>query len=255
MNYYQHHIGDFIRDTSRLTDSQCMAYLRLLWMYYESEQPLECDIDAIAFRIGANANDVQQIIKHFFFDHDGLWHHARCDKEILAFRNKSEKAKNSANARWNNANAMRTHSKRKANERVLDANQEPVTNISTNVDIKDKRAPRFDAQAHLVSIGIDPVIASDWVSHRKTLKATPSLTAIDGIATEADRAGISLSAALAMCCQRGWRGFKAGWIADDNQRNGKTQHQLNQEATTRAIFGNPSEFAFTEKLISGEVIS
>jgi len=35
----------------------------------------------------------------------------------------------------------------------------------------------------------------------------------------------------------------------------KTQHQLNQEATTRAIFGNPSEFAFTEKLISGEVIS
>ena len=120
---------------------------------------------------------------------------------------------------------------------------------------KIDRASRFDAQAHLVSIGIDPVIASDWVSHRKTLKATPSLTAIDGIATEADRAGISLSAALAMCCQRGWRGFKAGWIADDNPRNGKTQHQLNQEATTRAIFGNPSEFAFTEKLISGEVIS
>lgn len=129
------------------------------------------------------------------------------------------------------------------------------TDTDTEHKKQNQRAPRFDAQAHLVSIGIDPVIASDWVSHRKTLKATPSLTAIDGIATEADRAGISLSAALAMCCQRGWRGFKASWIADDNQRNGKTQHQLNQEATTRAIFGNPSEFAFTEKLISGEVIS
>ena len=129
------------------------------------------------------------------------------------------------------------------------------TDTEEKKEQKTSRAPRFDAQAHLVSIGIDPVIASDWVSHRKTLKATPSLTAIDGIATEADRAGISLSAALAMCCQRGWRGFKAGWIADDNPRNGKTQHQLNQEATTRAIFGNPSEFAFTEKLISGEVIS
>lgn len=129
------------------------------------------------------------------------------------------------------------------------------TDTEEKKEQKTSRAPRFDAQAHLVSIGIDPVIASDWVSHRKTLKATPSLTAIDGIATEADRAGISLSAALAMCCQRGWRGFKAGWIADDKPRNGKTQHQLNQEATTRAIFGNPSEFAFTEKLISGEVIS
>jgi len=132
MNYYQHHIGDFVRDTARLSDSQCMAYLRLIWMYYETEQPLENDIDAIAFRIGANASDLHQILKHFFFLHeDGFWHHSRCDKEILAFRERSEKAKKSADARWSNANAMRPHSKRNANAKVSDANQEPVTNIKT----------------------------------------------------------------------------------------------------------------------------
>ena len=127
MNYYKHHIGDFIRDTSRLTDSQCMAYLRMLWMYYETEEPFDCDIDALAFKIGANASEVHQILKHFFFEHDGKWHHSRCDKEILAFRGKSDKAKNSANARWNNANAMRTHSECNANECLIDANQEPLT--------------------------------------------------------------------------------------------------------------------------------
>lgn len=127
MNYYQHHIGDFIRDTARLTDSQCMAYLRLLWLYYETEEPLSGDVDAIAFRIGANACDVQQILKHYFFEHEGMWHQARCDKEILAFRNKSDKAKKSAEARWNNAKAIRTHTERNANEPVFDANQEPVT--------------------------------------------------------------------------------------------------------------------------------
>ncbi len=131
MNYYQHHIGDFIRDTARLSDSQCMAYLRMIWIYYETEESLEDDANAIAFRTGANASDVQQILRHFFFQHDGRWHHARCDREILAFREKSEKAKKSADARWKNANAMRTHSERKANEPVFDANQEPVTNIST----------------------------------------------------------------------------------------------------------------------------
>lgn len=128
MNYYQHHIGDFIRDTSRLSDQQCMAYLRMIWMYYETEQPLESDIDALAFKIGANESDVQQILKHFFFEHDGRWHNSRCDKEILAFRGRSEKAKKSADARWSNAKAMRAHNERNANEHVSDANQEPVTN-------------------------------------------------------------------------------------------------------------------------------
>jgi len=129
MNYYPHHIGDFIRDTARLSDSQCMAFLRMIWMYYENEAPLENDPDAIAFKIGANASDVQQILKHFFFLHeDGLWHQARCDEEILAFRKKSDKAKKSANARWSNANAMRTHNERNANATVSDANQEPRTN-------------------------------------------------------------------------------------------------------------------------------
>lgn len=147
MNYYQHHIGDFIRDTSRLSDVQCMAYLRLIWMYYETEEPLESDVDAIAFKIGASASDVLQILKHFFFEHEGKWHNSRCDKEILAFRNKSKKAKESANARWDNANAMRTHSKRKASAPVFDANQEPITNISKskdldNPDISEKPAKR-----------------------------------------------------------------------------------------------------------------
>ena len=154
MNYYQHHIGDFIRDTARLTDSQSISYLRMLWVYYETELPLENDVDAIAFKIGANASDVLQILKHFFFLHDdNLWHQARCDKEILAFRVKSVKAKNSANARWNNANAMRTHTERNANEPVFDANQEPVTNNQVKAIVgkppksqhsKELKVERFD---------------------------------------------------------------------------------------------------------------
>lgn len=129
MHYYPHHIGDFIRDTARLNDAQSMAYLRLLWVYYESESPIPNDIDAVAFKIGANASDVHQILSHFFFLHDdGFWHQARCDKEILEYRSRSEKAKKSANARWSNANAMRSHNDRTADAQVSDANHKPVTN-------------------------------------------------------------------------------------------------------------------------------
>ena len=124
-------------------------------------------------------------------------------------------------------------------------------------DQKQKtRAPRFDAQAHLVSIGVDSSIASDWLQSRKTLKAAVTLTAIDGIAREAAKARIALSDALALCCQRGWRGFKAEWVADaiGYQAPAKTQYQINQEATARAIFGTRKP-ANEPRVITGEVVA
>lgn len=138
------------------------------------------------------------------------------------------------------------------NQLIADApviQSNPIQSES-NPNPKQSRAPRFDAQAHLVSTGVDASIAADWLKHRKTLKAAPTLTAINGIAAEADRAGISLSDALAMCCQRGWRGFKAEWVANASQP-AKTQHQLNHEATTRALFGSAMP---SMPFIDGEVV-
>ena len=205
MNYYNHHIGDFVRDTARLNDSQCMAYLRLLWVYYTDEKALENDINAIAFKIGANAQDVGLILNHFFFLHDdNLWHQARCDKEILTFRKKSDKAKDSANARWNNANAMRTHNERNANASVLDANQEPVTN---------NQEPKKNTKAiALPPEGVDVVVWDDFQKLRKTKKAPLTKTAIDRIEREGNKAGLNLNDTLVICCSRGWAGFEASWL-------------------------------------------
>lgn len=259
MHYYQFNIADYRKDTVHLSRLEHSIYRDLIDWYYLDESPIPLETQSVMRRLRLVSEDeakaLENVLSDFFERADG-WRHKRIDQDIIEYHAMAEK--NKANGKLGGRpKKTQSVSNWLPNESQNNPNQEPLTNNQEPIKDKPKResSPRFDAQAHLVSIGIDPVIASDWVSHRKTLKATPSLTAIDGIATEADRAGISLSAALAMCCQRGWRGFKAGWIADDNPRNGKTQHQLNQEATTRAIFGNPSEFAFTEKLISGEVIS
>lgn len=132
MNFYPHHIGDFIRDTARLNDAQCMAYLRMIWMYYETELPLDDDFDALAFKIGAKVSDVHQILRHFFFLHDGKWHNSRCDKVILEFRAKSTKAKKSANTRWDNAKAMHAYNRSIANAPDIDANQDPKASTQDN---------------------------------------------------------------------------------------------------------------------------
>ena len=269
MNYYPFHIGDYVSATRHLSWVEDAAYRRLLDTYYVTEKPLPDDLRQVCRLVLATTEDQREAVKiilseFFELTADG-WINSRADAEINAMREKQQKQRDKANKRWHKtkeepgtASALPQHEESYAAASKSDADAMPPTptptpTISTDVDIKDKRekTPRFDAQAHLVSIGVDEFVAGDWIKHRRTVKAAPSLTAIDGIAKESERAGISLSDALAMCCQRGWRGFKAEWIAD-KPINGKTQRQIDSEATTRAIFGDM--LTPIERVISGEVV-
>jgi hypothetical protein len=56
----------------------------------------------------------------------------------------------------------------------------------------------------------------DFVQHRRNVKAPLTATALAGIRREASKAGWSLDDALRECCNRGWRGFKADWVQQNN---------------------------------------
>jgi uncharacterized protein YdaU (DUF1376 family) len=105
MHYYQHHIGDFIKATARLTDGQAMAYLRLLWMYYDTEKPLKPEIKILAFQIGSTVEETELLLESFFWLAENGWHHTRCDQEIADYRaflkKKSNAGKASAERRKN----------------------------------------------------------------------------------------------------------------------------------------------------------
>lgn len=60
--------------------------------------------------------------------------------------------------------------------------------------------------------GIDEQVVSDFKALRKQKKAAITKTAINGIATQAAKAGMSLEDALRVCCSRGWVGFNADWV-------------------------------------------
>ena len=155
MHYYPHHIGDFIRDTARLSDSQTMAYLRLMWTYYDTEASLPNDPKKLAFQIGASADDVQLILEHYFVLEADLWRHRRCDAEIAAFKGKKEKAAASANARWKAAKALPSDSERNANASKNDANQEPRTNNQ-----EEEKPRKRSSSPVLLKTYIDECIAS-----------------------------------------------------------------------------------------------
>ena len=72
---------------------------------------------------------------------------------------------------------------------------------------KEKATPNGDLLAE-----ISPQVAKDFRALRTKLRAPITATAVAGIRREADKAGLNLEAAITVCCERGWRGFKADWL-------------------------------------------
>ena len=97
MKHYPHHIGDFDRATRHLTRIERSVYRDLIDLYYDTEEPLTLDLQALCRRIIARSNEestaVEQVLNEFFTETPTGWFHARCDDEILAYQaNTSQKA-------------------------------------------------------------------------------------------------------------------------------------------------------------------
>lgn len=203
---YQHHIGDFRRDTASLSDTDSMAYLKLLWMYYDTESPLPADAKLLAFKIGSNADSVQLILDAFFTLDGNVYRQKRCDAEIQAYYARAAIARDKANKRWknatasnNDATALHEHSNGTAPETKNHANREPRT------DNKINTTPQRPDD-------VSETVWNDWLLLRKKKKAIVTDTAIKNIRSECAKAGISFQSALEIMCARGWQGFEAKWV-------------------------------------------
>ena len=89
---------------------------------------------------------------------------------------------------------------------VCDSNTDApltVTKTETETVTKTRNAPE----------GVSQEIWDSFVKQRKESRAVITPTVINSISKEADKAGWTLEQALAECAARGWRGFKADWVA------------------------------------------
>ena len=130
--------------------------------------------------------------------------------------------------------------------------QDTDTDTDTEQNKKTIRAPRFDAIRHLVSLGVVEQVAKDYCQQRKK---KPTMTAIDGIYKQAQKAGISLNKALEICCARGWEGFKADWIKDKQQPGQSlTPYQQSIKSAGISIFGNLEE-RYAERTIDATPVA
>jgi len=131
MHYYPHHIGDFLRDTVSLTPQESYFYLRLIWLYYESEKPLPNDTETLAFKVGARGQeDCLSLLLRTFFRYDSdlnSYTHQRIDAEIRKYQRKAASARGANQIRW----TLEKDKKSDLNsdtDQILTNNQQPITN-------------------------------------------------------------------------------------------------------------------------------
>ena len=93
MNYYERHVGDYLRDTAHLSLLEHGIYTRLLDVYYTRE----CGIDeGMAARlIGARSKDelaaLMAVLSEFFALEGGIYCQTRCDREIARYQAKAKR--------------------------------------------------------------------------------------------------------------------------------------------------------------------
>ena len=131
MNYYERHIGDYLKDTAHLSLLEHGVYTRLLDVYYTREGGIP--LSECGRLIGAKSKDeraaLSLVLSEFFFEVGGILKQTRCDLEISRYQDKQRKAKASADARWahteRNANASKTHDGRNAPQSPVSSLQSP----------------------------------------------------------------------------------------------------------------------------------
>ena len=119
-----------------MTNEEVGIYLKLLWLYYDTESPLPDDIFNLSMKINARDNEstVISILKMFFTLEDGYWHQFRCEKEISSYKefisDKSKAGKASAIKRALNKSSASVEQvlNMSTTDEQLTNNHKPITN-------------------------------------------------------------------------------------------------------------------------------
>jgi hypothetical protein len=60
--------------------------------------------------------------------------------------------------------------------------------------------------------GVDPIHWEDWLTHRKSKRASNTPSAWNRVEREATKAGLTIATVVQTCAERSWVGFESSWI-------------------------------------------
>lgn len=146
MHYYKFNIGDYASHTQHLDEIEDLAYRRMLDWLYLNEMPLPSKAEEIArlIRMRTHCERIADVLREFFTLTEEGYINERVSRELAGYQEKSEKAKKSAQARWEkkpskseglgDANALRKECEGNAKHKTINTKQETLNNKQETKD-------------------------------------------------------------------------------------------------------------------------
>ena len=92
--------------------------------------------------------------------------------------------------------------------------QKQIQKNETNTPRKRAAAARLVSVSDLVADGVEQQCAEDWLAVRKSKSLPLTMTAWEQTKDEAEKAGLTICAAIRTAAGNGWGGFKASWLEE-----------------------------------------
>lgn len=215
MHYYPFHVGDYQTHTAHLSDTEDLAYRRMLDLYYINQKPLPSDAAKVArlIRMPAAVEEVRGLLEEFFVLQDGSYTNKRCDKEIASFIKQKLGGVKGAKVRWDKAKQKGGNGLPNREGNGVGIGEGNATPIATN---NQNQEPRTNKDKGLASKPdeVSDQIWDDFLRVRKAHNAPLTKTAFARIVMESIQANMSLEDVLKLCTEKNWRSFEANWLKD-----------------------------------------
>lgn len=246
MNFYQHHIGDYSKDTVHLSMLEDSAYRRMLDVYYGTEKPLpkaqQSIYRLVRARTRAEQLAVDVVLGEFFTEGPDGWHNKRADEEIAKALSEGEEARGK---RENEVERQRRHRERR--KQVFealrtygevpkwDAGMEELETLLKTLQSRTRNAPVTPPVTRTATANHYPLPITQTPEEQK-LSAAPAAEVPDGTPDCPHERLIALYHELLPTCPRveEWNDtrramMRARW-REKAKPNGKTQGYTTTEA-------------------------
>jgi uncharacterized protein YdaU (DUF1376 family) len=234
---FQFYAAEFLSDENvvLMTNQEVGCYIKLM-AYCWREGSIPADVAKIARLCGENGSAMAQLwiaIGSCFAVAEGNAErlvHPRLEKERVKQKEHAEEraasGKKGAQARWNKAHGvlqgMEDGDSSAMNQSMANdasSSSSSSSKSSSPTGKKTDSAARFDAQAHLVSLGVGKQHAKDWLKARKAKNLAPTLSAIELAQSEAEKLGWDFPKAIEYAAGMGWGGFKSSWVLQEQAKD------------------------------------
>ena len=89
---------------------------------------------------------------------------------------------------------------------------------------KEDKPERFSFKSELIKYGFQENLVSDWITVRKTKRASNTQTAFDSFISEIEKKPCDINEMLSIAVTNSWSGFKHAWVDNlNNNKNGKSK--------------------------------